>query len=119
LNTQETKAKEIILLVSEAFKALYEDDIEALAEIKLSIKEEVESLEFEDLQFKDEMVDHMMAAMASDGNKTSREETQAIILRLFVKFIDVSSRACTSLLAYTMKDIIHSYARKAFNDESN
>ena len=68
MTTQETKVKEIILLVSEAFRALYDDDIEALSEIKLSIKEKVESLEFEDLQFKDEMVDHMMESITSGGN---------------------------------------------------
>ena len=116
---EESKVKEVVHLVADAFTALYNDDIESLNKITIEVREKINDIKFEDFKFKDEMTEHMMEALLSGGKEVDEEETQKIVVGLFVRFIEISVRSCTSLLAYTMKDIVSSYAKQAFNDENN
>ena len=119
MSKEETKVKEIVHLISDAFMALYNDDIESLNKITTEIREKVNNMKFEDFKFKDEMTEHMVEALLSGGKEVDEEETQKIVVGLFIRFVEISVRSCTSLLAYTMKDIVSNYAKQAFNDENN
>lgn len=122
MDEKESKTKEIILQISLAYMALYEDRIEDLAPIIAEIKDNSMSLKFEDLNLSSEMVRHLREAWKKENvgsNEITQEQAEKLLVELFTRFVELSVKSCVSLMSYTMKDILATKLMGMLNNEDN
>lgn len=122
MEEKESKTKEIILQISLAYMALYEDRIEDLAPIIGDIKDTSMSLKFEDLNLSAEMVEHLREAWKKENvgaGEITREQAEKLLVELFIRFVELSVKSCVSLMSYTMKDVLATKLMEILDNENN